>query len=399
MMRISTAGMYESAVNGMLRQQASVSRTQEQVASGKRVNSAADDPVAAVQLQDLARIQAQLEQYGKNAVSVTTRLQQEEQSLADATTTLERVRELVLQANNATLTDADRQSVLTELRSRVSELQALANRRDSNGDYLFSGNSADLVPFQRDSAGVMQYAGDTGSRTVQVDAAVGVQDSDNGARVFVDIPAGNGVFTTVAAAGNTGTGVIDAGAVTQPSAWVSDRYTISFAAADAWQVTDSGGNVVASGSYSSDSAISFRGIQVHISGTPASGDSFVVDQAATMDVFTMLDQLVAALDQPVGNEAAFAQLNNALNGSLQQIDQAMEHFTGVRAEVGARLGLLDDVQATHDSQSTAIATAVSKLRDLDYAEAVSRLNQQSVGLQAAQQSYAKIAQLSLFNYL
>jgi flagellar hook-associated protein 3 FlgL len=398
-MRVSTAGMHAMAVRAMLRQQSELANTQQQIATGKRVRTAADDPVAAVQLQELARLQSQHEQFDKNSIAAADRLQLEEQSLVDATSLLQRVRDLALQANSAALTETDRQYIVTEIRSRLSELQGIANRRDTNGDYLFAGYSAKSQPFLRSSTGAVQYAGDIGTRDVQIDAAVAVRDADNGQHVFVDIPAGNGTFTTAAAAGNTGSGVIDTGTVMQPASWVPDQYQLTFTSAAAWQVTDSASTVVAAGTYTSGSAIAFRGVQVMVTGAVASGDSFAINQAGTQDVFGAMDALITAVSMSVNGDAARARSATALGGSLQQIDQTLDHLLGVRAEVGARLSLLDDVQSTRDSRLTDIATSISQLRDLDYAAAVSKMNQQYVGLQAAQQSYSAIARLSLFDYL
>lgn len=398
-MRISTASMHQMAISALLRQQAQLSKTQGQIASGKRVQTPADDPVAAVQLQDLARLQSQQQQYDRNSIAATARLQLEEQSLADSTTLLQRARELVLQANSDTLTDQDRQYIVAELRSRVGELQGIANRRDSAGDYLFSGYRADVPAFQRDASGVMRYGGDGGARLLQVDAATAVTDSDSGNHVFVDIASGNGVFSGSAHSANTGTGVLGAGSVLQPSAWIPDTYTVTFTTATTWQVTDSANAVVTTGTYAAGSPIQFRGIQLDLGGAPASGDRFTVATAGTTDVFSMLDSLINALGQSTSGAAATAQLHGKLNASLQQIDQSLDHLSGVRAEVGGRLALLDDLQATRDSRLADIAASMSDLGDLDYAEAVSRMNQQSVSLQAAQQSYAAIARLSLFDYL
>lgn len=398
-MRISTSAMHELAVTAMLRQQAELAKTQNQIATGKRVQRPSDDPVAAAQLYELARAQSQTEQFGKNSAAATGRLQLEEQALADSGTVLQRVRELIVQSNNATLTDNDRQYIVTELRARVAELQAVANRKDSNGDFLFAGYAAGTQPFARGGGGEMSYAGDAGVRQLQIDAAQYVADSDPGSAVFVDIAAGNGLFTAAAAPANTGSGVLDAGSVVDRSQWLPDQYTASFTSASTWQVTDSGSNVVASGNYTSGGAIAFRGVQVMVSGAPATGDQFTVDTAGTEDVFATLDGLILALGAGASRDAARAQLTTALNASLQQVDQASDHLLSVRASVGARLSMLEDTDAARANQTTELATSISGLQDLDYAAAVSRMSQQYVGLQAAQQSYAKTAQLSLFNYL
>jgi flagellar hook-associated protein 3 FlgL len=108
---------------------------------------------------------------------------------------------------------------------------------------------------------------------------------------------------------------------------------------------------------------------------------------------------VATLGQASGGVAARARQTTALSGSLQQLDQSLDHLSSVRSEVGARLALVDDLASTRQARLADIATSQSQLRDLDYASAISRMNLQMVGLQAAQQSFTTIARLSLFDYL
>jgi len=398
-MRIATSAIYQMKVQALLDQQAALAKTQSQIATGLRVQTPADDPVAAAQLQDLARAQAQEEQFAKNSTAVTGRLQTEEQALADANGVIQRARELVVQANTATLSDSDRQSIATELKARLDELLSIANRRDSNGEYLFAGYSGGSLPFARGASGSVGYAGDSGTRAVQVGTGLFVQDSDTGNRVFMDIAAGNGVFTTAASAANSGSGVIDAGSVVNRAAWVPGAFRLSFTTGTTWQVTDSSNAVVASGNYTSGGAIAFNGAQLSVAGVPAAGDTYTIASAGTRDVFSTLDGIVSTLQAGASNNAARAQLNSALNGSLQQLDQASQQLLTVRSQVGARLSTLDDADGTRQSELTNLQTSAGQLGGLDYAAAVSKMSQQTVALQAAQQSFAMIAKLSLFNYL
>ena len=92
-------------------------------------------------------------------------------------------------------------------------------------------------------------------------------------------------------------------------------------------------------------------------------------------------------------------LASTLQGSLQQLDQATDHFLGVRAQIGVRLATLESTDASREAMDIDLASSLSDLRDLDYAQAITKMNQQLVGLQAAQLSYTKISELSLFNYL
>lgn len=399
-MRISTQTFYARSINGMLDQQSAVSKIQNQVTTGRRVNTPADDPVAAVHILELQRAQSESAQYGKNSDVLNSRLTLEEQALDDVGLVVERVRELVVQASNTgSLSTSDQQSIATELASRLEELQDIANRKDGNGEFMFSGFSTLTQPFSVSAAGNVTYAGDQGTRLVQVGATQKIADGHSGAAVFMNIEAGNGRFTTAAASTNTGSGTITVGTVTDSAAWVPDDYTLAFTAADTWEVRDGLGAVVTTGTHTAGSAIEFNGVQVAVSGTPAAGDSFAIEQSTTEDVFTTLQKIITALNAPSDAPAAAAQLSTLLGGTLQQLDQVTDHVLGIRAEVGARMSTLDDAAAYRDTLSVDLQSAVSDLRDVDYNEAVSQLNQQLVGLQAAQLAYTKIAQLSLFNYM
>jgi flagellar hook-associated protein 3 FlgL len=401
-MRLSTQGFYTGSLAAMQLQSAELAKIQSQVASGRRVNTPADDPIAAVHILELERAQSESEQFGKNGTLIKNRLTLEEHALADTGTVLTRIRELTLQASNiGTLSDNDRQSIATELTSRLAELQDIANRQDGTSEYLFAGYSTLAKPFAGGGAAPVSYVADQGSRLVQVSSTQRVADSHSGFDVFMEIPEGNGTFATAVTAANTGSGAIDVGSVTNNASWVPDNYTITFTSATAWQVTDSAtpANVVASGAYTSGSPIQFNGVRVSVSGAPAAGDTFSVTRSRSKDIFATVGGIISALKQPGGTPAANAKLASSLQGSLQQIDQATNHMLSVRAEVGARLSTLESAESAREALDIDLAGSLSDLRDLDYAEALTKLNQRLVGLQAAQMSYSQISQLSLFNYL
>lgn len=398
-MRISTSMIHNNAVSALMKRQTEVSKTQNEVATGLRVQKPSDDPVAAVKILQLEQTKSANTQFGVNISTATTRLEQEEQALADSERILQRVYELTVQANSSALSQSDRQSIASELVELNKQLADIGNSKDANDEFLFSGLSTGTQPFVRDASNNISYAGDGGARSLQVSAAQYVQDGDSGQHVFMSVPQGNGTFVTAATATNTGTGVIS-GSVQNAAAWVPDDYTLTFSSATAWQITNSSSAVIASGAgYVAGTAIAFNGIQVTVTGAAAAGDSFDIDRSRTEDAFTTIDDLVASLNSPLSTTASRAQFQNQINKSLQQLDQAETHFLNVRTSVGARLSMLQNVDSTREDSALHVESALSNIRDSDYTEAVSRLTQQSLGLQAAQQSYVKIAQLSLFNYL
>ncbi len=395
--RISTAGLHNGAITQMLARQADLAKTQTQVASGKRVNTPADDPVAATQIMSQSQTRSQLAQYAKNADAATSRLNVYEQAFADASSLLQRVRELAVQANSGAMDSSARSSINTELQSRVKELQDLGNRRDANSEYLFAGLSTQTQPFSRGATGV-GYAGDAGVRAVQVSPDQRITDGFSGMQAFLDIPEGNGTFTVTQGV-HAGASSIDTGQVTNAANWVPGTYTIEFTSPAAWQVKDATNTVIASGAYSSGGAITFNGVQVTVTDTPTTGDTYVIAPAGKQDMFTTLDKLIAAVGAGIGDPVSRAASSTGIGASLTQLDQALGNIVNLRAEVGTRLNVIDDTAAARQQLDDTLTGSIGKLQDLDYAAAISQMNQQMVGLQAAQQAYTRISQLTLFNYL
>jgi flagellar hook-associated protein 3 FlgL len=321
----------------------------------------------------------------------------EENALADMTNVMQRVREKALEANNGTLDADSRKMIATELRQRLDELVNIANRRDSNGEYLFSGYSTSTQPFAQTN-GSISYAGDQGSRALQIGPTQTIADSDSGFDLFMNIQEGNGTFVLGGSTGNTGTGVLGAGTVIDASAWTPDDYTMTFTSATGdYQIVDSSANVVATGTYTAGSSIQFNGIQFDMTGMPAQNDTFTISRSRKEDVFTTVQGIIDSLE---GTSATTdSQFSSNMSAALQQLDQVDSHVLQVRAKVGTRLSELDSVKDSLDQQQLDIKQSKSDLEDLDYTEAVTRMNQQLIGLQAAQSAYAKISQLSLFDYL
>lgn len=396
-MRISTSAMHYRALQTMLSQQATLSKTQNEIALGRRVNSPADDPVASVHIMELQRALQESEQYGANASMASNRLTLEEQALADASTLLQRVRELTVQGNNSTVDHASRRMIAQEMRARLSELVDIANRRDAGNEYLFSGYSTLTKPFSQTGA-TTQYFGDQGGRMLQISDTHRVADSHSGYEVFMNITEGNGTFVVGAGASNTGGGIIGVGSVVDSTQWIPDDYTIRFTSATGdYEIVDSAAVVVTTGVHTSGSTISFRGVNIDMEGMPANGDTFTVDRSRSEDIFTTLRNVIAALDSPATQSEA--QFHTEMGKALEQLEHTSDHLASVRAEVGTRLSTIDNVQSTREGEEVELKRMTSELRDLDYAEAITRMNQQLVGLQAAQASYSRISQLSLFDYL
>lgn len=406
-MRISTNQLNLVAVNAILDQQAKLSKTQIQIATGEKIVTPSDDPVGAARILDLNQAIKQTEQFQKNADAAASRLEFEEGTLDNTLNALQTVRQLTVQASNTTLSDSDRLSIAAELRQNLDELLAMANTKDGNNDFLFSGFQVNAQPFSYDSVtNTFPYSGDDGQRQVQIGSTRQLPDGDSGTDVFRAIRNGNGTFAINEGA-NTGTAVVNPG--TNVGTFIPDTYTLTFTEPTPgnfeYTVTDSTlpVPVVIAGpvAYQDGATIDLTavGVQTSISGIPANGDTLVITPSANQDIFKSVQNIIDVLEISAGTPVSNANLRNELNRGLVDLDQGMENITNIRTRIGARLNNIDSQKEINEDFKLQTETILSSIRDVDFAEATSRLNIQLVSLQAAQQSFVRIQSLSLFNFL
>lgn len=396
-MRVSTVGSYLNGLSAMQRLQSALDHTQRQISSGRRVLSPSDDPIAATRSLQLRESLGRLEQFDRNAGIAQNRLAQEETSLNSVNNVLQRVRELALQASNATQSDESRGNIAVEMREQLDHLTQLANQRDSAGRYLFSGNLAEVAPVSR-TGSTFSYNGDQGQRLIQISESRQIADGDSGADIFFQIRTGNGDFTVAASPVNAGAVVVGEGSVVDPALWDQGQYTIRFVDTTQYEVLDSVGGVVASGGYQSGDRIGFQGIEIPLTGVPAAGDELTISPSTHQDVFTTIHQLANAVDRSVNNDNTQAIMANEINAELQNVDQAIGNMLQIRTQVGARLSAIDNQVDNNSAYALTIQGTLGTLQDLDYAAAISRLSLEATTLEAAQQSFLRTQQLSLFNF-
>lgn len=399
-MRTSTIQLYQQSINKMLERQGELAELDEKIASGKKLIKPSDDPVGSVRVISMSSELAAYEQYKRNIDLARAQISQEETVMSQAGNTLQRVRELLVQANNDTLDDSNRRAIATEIDSLNDDLMALANTRDATGEYLFGGFQAETAPFSK-NGGTFQYNGDQGQRLVRIGTTARIESRDNGFKVFQQVPTGNGEFTIGVNSGNTGNATMSGGV---SGDFVPDDYTITFARATptgpmTYEVRDSSAALVASGDYASGQSIEFNGARVKFDGTPDDGDSFTVERAGSQDVFTSIQEIVDLLNTAAPDNATSAKLHTKLNNSLDSIDRATGHFLDIRAEIGVRLNRLDNQEDVNSSAMLQLEKSISLVEDLDYGEAINQLNTKLFALEASQQTYVRITQLSIFNYL
>jgi len=300
-MRISTSQIFQMSLSSMLNNQAELSRTQLQLSTGKQNLTPSDDPSATAQVLKLDELIATNDQYQRNADFADARLKHEEAVLTEAVNIVQRVRELAVYANNDTLTSSDRKAIAIEVRNSLDAMVQLANTRDSDGGYLFSGFSSDTQAFTDNGSGIFTYQGDQGQRALDIGSSRQVTIGNHGDEVFMKVDDGAG---------------------------------------------------------------------------------------GTISIFDALYTFATDLEVDAPQQV-----------TLTQLDSALRSISDTRSSIGARMNTIEMQRGANESVKLLMQENRSELHDLDYTEAVSRFERQVLALQAAQQSFAKVESLSLFNYL
>ena len=378
--------------------ESNLSQTQNQISTNLAFTTPSQNPVAAGSVNNYDQALAQSQQYDSNAGSAQTRLSTEDTALAQVQTELQSLRDLALQANNGSVSAQGRTAIAAQATQIQNSLLSLANTQDGNGEYIFGGFSTNNQPFTLTASGA-NYAGDQGQRQVQIAAGQTIADGDNGNGVFNQIKTGNGTFSASAAAGNTGTGVLGASTVQNPAAYDGGTYAINFTAANTYEVRDSANALVTSGTYTDGQSIAFRGVQVTLSGQPATGDTFTVAPSSNQSIFTTVQNLVTALQSGAGTPTSLAKLNNSIGDAINNIDQALAQTSNIRATIGARLNSITTQQSVSSSQQIQLKASISSLQSLDYAAAITALDLQNTTLSASMQAYTLTQGLTLFKYI
>jgi flagellar hook-associated protein 3 FlgL len=195
-MRISTSTLYDLGVAAINRQQSALLKTQQELATGRRILTPADDPIAAARALETTQSDSMNTQYGVNRGWAKDSLGQVDGIFASVDNLLQDVKQIAIQAGNGSYSDSDRQSLATELKSRFDELVSLANSTDGTGKYLFSGYSTSTQPFSN-NGGNVQYSGDEGQRVIQVSPTQQMQISESGRQLFERVPDGNGGYQSI----------------------------------------------------------------------------------------------------------------------------------------------------------------------------------------------------------
>lgn len=385
--RIGTFSSSENLLRNLATRQQSLDQAQHQVATGKRVLKASDDPSAAAQaeraIMRIERIKSEQRVMDLQRSNLTLA----EASLGDGISALQRIRELVITAGNSSLDTVQREGITNEIASLRKSLLGYANRQDANGLPLFGGLGSIKTPFVETNSGVdyQGLSGQMSSTEVSVPAAL------DGQRIWMFVPVRDGVFDasfSVNAGGLSST----APQIDDLSKLVDRSYTIEFSGTS-YSVSPAVSPPLSNVPFVSGDTITFDGLSIQVRGNPVAGDTLVVEP--TRSIFQAIDNVVAALNGASSGLEVFQGINQA----LASIDSGLYQLQAARSQSGELLNTADRIENTQEGLELQLEESRSRAEDLDMAEGITKLQSQQLAYEIALKSYAKNQNLSLFNYL
>ncbi len=412
-MRISTANSYDRTIDVLQKRQSELSKLQSQLATGKRVQKASDDPVSATLSETarnrLARTEADLRSLEASRAS----LQQAESGLAESGELIQQVRELLVAAGNATYGPNEREDIARQLEGLRERLIGVANLKDNAGRTLFGGLGGAATPF------VDQYAapavpGPTegvafyGQRGQAAAGDRSLPQTLDGHAIWKEIPRGNGSFVvnfpTPPTPPNTGTVRSDLGEVVDSGLATGQSYRIDFATGGGgieYSITNTTTGVPVTGHqnvpYEAGKSITFDGLRIRLDGNPASGDQLViapVSAADPTDIFAVVQNAIDTLRNPDS-----AVRTHELSRTMTELDAGLDKVLLARGRAGEWLNRADSLEKLMGDRSADYEIEISRLEDLDLVKGISDFQTKQTGLEAALKAYAQVQRLSLFSVI
>ena len=447
-MQVSTSYLFDRASKQMVNIQNDLAKSQQEIAAQKQVLNPSDAPNQAASITRFKSVIARQETYTNALGQLQARLDAESANLTTAGDVLVRIKELAIQASNGTQGTVSRKAIATEMKGLRDQLLSLSNSTDASGNYIFSGSKVKTKAFTEDAKGHVEYTGDQTRMNVAVGEQRTLPLNRPGTNAFVrvvryPIETVEAKLTTVTLPSvNTdrfASVKIEAGQLSSDGPiTIMGGITIPYVAA----TTGIEGTATAKGlaaaivtkfnaSPASAEVSAFKDAK-HISSvaldstgerivfefaektaeatvdgvtTPATyysrdNDLFVALAVNTKDVvskkgeglgfFTAIDELI---------EGVKAGTSSVMQRGLTEMDALHSGVVMAQADVGTDMKVVEQQGAVVDDTKLSLKLALSNVEDLDMTTAVTNMQKLMLSLEAAQSTFAKTSQMSLFKFL
>jgi len=412
--RTSSANAYDNSIRNINTRFTDLSALQENLTSGKRVLRASDDPTSAAMAERALTRLSRIATDQRALASQTNAIAVAESTLGKVTTAMQRFRDLVVSAGNGIVNSGERKTIAGELQGLRDQIFALANTEDSNGLPLFNALGSALKPFVGPTVQPQDYnfkglPGQSAASDVAIPFAL------DGDAAFMLSPAQDGVFNvsnsnTASTLQASGVTVTDTAQVTGSTYQISNlmvaagaspgqsklTYDLVETLADGTRVPATGVTPTTGADYPTSATripISVGGLSLTLTGSPSASDRFTIEPKAS--VFSVMDDAIRGIGGATTNNS----VTQAVGQALHNMDISLANISAVRGQAGELLNRADRISDLQKNRSVQVEADRARAEDLDMIQGLADFNKQENGYSVALQTYAKVQQLSLFDYI
>ena len=434
-MRVTNNLIYGQSSRAIGQANEKILDVQGKISAQTNIVKPSDDPVGASQLLMYEGDTHKLQMFDEAIKMATSNLEYQEVALESINDSMDAIRTLFIQAQNDINTQEDIDAMVQEIGMITETMAELMNSRSADGNYIFAGTDTLSPPFVINSHGRYEWVGNEGQKFAQISETMKIPVTDSGKVLFQDIwtnhsfsselksgdvsllakihnqpdfdqfmvdyydpenPENNEYFIETAP-------ILAEGEVAKP---IDSTFTGSDTRADqhrrrafhgtegSYSITNNAGEVVASGTFSSGSPISFGGMSFLFQGEPGATADISLDKPRRDNVLNEINDTLAVIsDEFATNEErqrAFFDATTSINNAQSMIREG-------RSAVGARLNVLENRENFSSANQLSNATAQDRIGRLDMAEAATALAMKESALNASQQVFTRISNMSLFN--
>ena len=341
--------------------QSALSQAITRLSSGKRINSAADD---AAGLAISTRMQSQIDglnQGVSNANDGVSMIQTASSALSSLTSSLQRIRQLAVQASTGTLSSSDQAALQQEVAQQIAEVNRISSQTTYNGTNILNGTA--------------------GTVTFQVGANVGQTISLNLSQSMSAAQIGGGLVQTGQTVGTIAVSLNASGAYTSAGATITSVNVLSDGQGG-YTFTDQNNTAIASGVataiFSSGTA---SGTGTAVTTLALAAAALPTTGAASTTAIASVNQINAINAPPTVSGLNIGTITGA-NQAMVSIDNALQMVNNLQATLGAAQNRFTAIATSQQAESTDLSSAQSQITDANFAQETANLSKAQVLQQA-----------------
>lgn len=386
-MRVTNQMIHSNANYAMSQQNDGVNKALAELSSGKRINQASDDPVGASMVMQYQSKLDQLETNGSNQGYAALATDDYITTLKNISNNLQNVMTSTVQVQNGAIQNSDWTKISSGLSENFNNILAFSNQKNSIGQYMFSGNM-NTVPFTGDLLSGVTYHGDNGIRDLPI--------SDNQS-IQMNIPGSFLFNSSLSRAEITYPATTTAKLTITTPTLMNNEGAFTVTGAGTGTFTDTSGNV--SPIAWSGNTITMDNITVKLEGTLNVGDTFQFKNPAPSNLMSDIQELVNITKNAPTNDSDKMKTLSRINELQQRLSDHFGNIVNHEVLMGGQANRIQNQTDLDADYSINLKKNKSRIEEVDFAEAATRLTAYQQAQEATRASYIKIASLSLFDYL